>query len=105
MSAIDIVNAAYDATFVNRVTMIMYGTAQDVASEDPATEHHAERLNYAGLVILGNEKPMVVSMHIVSSNASIQATIESDPDARGSNVPDGDIEFALASIWTARSLA
>ncbi len=35
----------------------------------------------------------------------LAAAIEGDPSKLGSNVPDGDIEFAMASIWDSRSLA
>lgn len=85
--------------------MIMFKVAQNVASEDPATANHAERIAYSGMMIRGEEKPQIVAAHVISSNATIGAAIESDPAALGSNVPDGDIEFALASIWDARSLA
>ncbi|QOG18162.1 MULTISPECIES: hypothetical protein [Bradyrhizobium] len=105
MSALDLIATASDPTFAGRVMMIMFKVAQNVAGEDPATANHAERIAYANLVIRGEEKPQLVSAHVISSNPTIAAAIESDPDALGSNVPDGDIEFALASIWDGRSLA
>src|SRR6187455_2866774 len=105
MSALDLIATASDATFAGRVQMIMFKVAQMVASEDSATANHQERLEYASFVIMGEEKPQLVSAHVISSNPTIAAAIESDPDALGSNVPDGDIEFALASIWDSRSLA
>jgi hypothetical protein len=105
MSALDLISTASDPTFAGRVMMIEFKVAQNVASEDPGTAHHAERIAYASMVIRGEEKPQLVAAHVISSNASISAQIESDPVALGSNVPDGDIEFALASIWDARSLA
>ncbi|MBR0879092.1 hypothetical protein ACVMGC_004755 [Bradyrhizobium barranii subsp. barranii] len=105
MAAIDLVATASNDEFAGRVMMIMFKVAQAVATEDPATEYHAERMSYAEMVIRGEEKPKLVSAHVISSNPTIAAAIESDPGAYGSNVPDSDIEFALASIWTARSLA
>jgi hypothetical protein len=105
MSALDLVATASDATFAGRVMMIMFKVAQNVASEDPGTVHHTERIAYSGFVIRGDEKPQVVAAHVISSNPTISMVIESDPAALGSNVPDGDIEFALASIWDSRSLA
>jgi hypothetical protein len=105
MSALDLIATASDPTFAGRVMMIMFNVAQNVSSEDPATANHTERINYAAMVIRGEEKPQLVSAHVISSNATISATIESDPAALGSNVPDGDIEFALASIWDSRSIA
>ncbi len=105
MSALDLISTASDATFSGRVMMIMFKVAQNVASEDPATVNHAERIEYASFVIMGEEKPQLVAAHVVSSNPTIAQKIESDPAALGSNVPDGDIEFALASIWDSRSIA
>jgi hypothetical protein len=105
MSAVDHIAAASDDEFAGRVMMIMFKVAQNVASEDPGTVNHAERIAYASFVIMGEEKPQLVAAHVISSNPAISAEIDSDPDALGSNVPDGDIEFALATIWDARSLA
>jgi hypothetical protein len=105
MSALDQIATASDATFAGRVMMISFKIAQNVASEDAGTVNHAERIAYSGMVIRGEEKPQIVAAHVISSNPTIGAAIEADPPALGSNVPDGDIEFALASIWDARSLA
>ena len=105
MSALDQIAAASDETFAGRVMMIQFKVAQNVASEDPATANHAERIAYASFVIMGEEKPQLVAAHVVSSNPVISGAIDSDPPALGSNVPDGDIEFALATIWDSRSLA
>ena len=105
MSAVDQIATASDPTFSGRVMMIMFKVAQNVASEDPATANHTERINYASYVIMGDEKPQLVAAHVISSNPTISQAIDGDPAALGSNVPDGDIEFALASIWDSRSLA
>ena len=105
MSALDQIAAASDEAFSGRVMMIMFKVAQNVASEDPGTVNHAERIDYAGFVIMGHEKPQLVAAHVISSNPVISGTIDSAPELLGSNVPDSDIEFALATIWDARSLA
>jgi hypothetical protein len=105
MSALDLIATASDETFAGRVMMLMFTVGQQVASEDPATPNHTERMNYAEIIMRGEEKPQLVSAHVISSNPTIAAAIESDPAALGSNVPDNDIEFALSSIWDARSLA
>jgi len=104
MSAENQIRAARDDTYAGRVAMIQLKVAQNVASEDPATAHHAERVNYAYYVIRGDENAKMVAAH-VNTNPSIAQTIDSDPSKFGSNVPDGDIEFTLASIWDARSIA
>lgn len=104
MAAEDLIRAARDDTYAARVAMIQLKVAQNVASEDPGTANHAERVDYASMVIRGDENPKMVAAH-VNTNPSIAATIESDPAKLGANVPDTDIEFTLASIWDARSLA
>src|SRR5262245_23151182 len=104
MSATDLVATAKDPEFFSRVSMIMFKVGQAVATEAPTEPNHAERLNYAMMVLRGGDVPMVVAQHVISSNPTIAAAIEAEPELLGKNVPDGDIEFALASIWTARAL-
>lgn len=104
MSSEDLIRAARDDTYAGRVAMIQLKVAQQVAAEDPGTASHAERVSYAYVVIRGAENPKMVAAH-VNTNPSIAATIEADPSKLGANVPDGDIEFTLATIWDARSLA
>jgi hypothetical protein len=105
MSSLDLIAAARNDEFAARVLFISMKTAQMVASEDPATENHTERVNYAGFVIRGDDNGKMIATQVIASNPTISAAIESDPTKYGSNVPDGDIEFALATIWTARSIA
>jgi hypothetical protein len=105
MAAINYIATARNDEFAARVMMLSYKVAQNVASEDPATADHGLRINYAGRVIRGSDNPKNIAAHVISSNPTIEATIDSDPLKYGSNVPDGDIEFALASIWTARAKA
>ncbi|MBR0940964.1 hypothetical protein ACVI1J_004136 [Bradyrhizobium diazoefficiens] len=105
MSALDLISTASDETFAGRVMILMFKAGQMVASEAPDAPNHAERVAYAQRVMRGQEQPQLVAAHVISSNPTIAQTIESDPAALGSNVPDADIEFALSSIWTARSLA
>jgi hypothetical protein len=105
MAALDLIATARDDTFAARVSMITFKVAQAVASEDPGTANHTERIDYAFRNIVGNENPKLVAAHCISSNPTIAATIEATPQNKGSDVPDADIEFALSSIWDARALA
>jgi hypothetical protein len=105
MSALDLITVASNDTFAGRVTIIAIKVAQNVASEDPATQAHAARVSYAGRVLRGDEKPKLIAAHVIASNLTIAANIEANAAALGSNIPDGDIEFALSSIWTARAQA
>ena len=105
MAAIDLIATASNAEFSGRVMMIAFKVAQNVASEDPSTASHTERVDYAERIMRGDDKPNLMSAHVISSNPTIGMAIEAEPQLLGSNVPDGDIEFALSSIWTARALA
>jgi hypothetical protein len=105
MAALNYIATARNEEFAARVLMIAIKVAQNVSSEDAATTDHQVRVNYAGRVIRGTDNPKNIAAHVISSNPSIQANIDSAPEQLGANIPDGDIEFALASIWTARALA
>jgi len=105
MAAVDLITTARNPEFSGRVLMIAFKVAQMVATEDVATPEHAARVAYAGLIIRGDEHQQLIAAHVVSSNPTISAAIESEPASLGSNVPDADIEFALSSIWTARAIA
>lgn len=105
MSALDHINTARNPTFAARVTQISLKVAQAVATEAPTEPNHTERVNYANITFRGDENPKMLGAHMISSNPTMQATIDGDPAALGSNIPDNDIEFALSSIWTARAVA
>lgn len=105
MSAIDQITAARDDEFASRVAMIIFKVAQAVATEPDTEPDHDVRLDYAARNIRGDENPKLVSAHVISSNPTIAAAIDAEPELKGSNVPDNDIEFALSSIWTARAKA
>lgn len=89
-------------SFYQRVSYIALKTAQNVATEDPGTANHAERVAYANKLFRGEDSALLLASHVVASNPTIQATLDSDgADA----VPDNDIEYALGGIWNARALA
>jgi len=105
MSALDHIATARSDGFSSRVLMLSMTTAQQVAAEDPAEPDHAARVDYANRTFRGDENPKLLATHVIASNPTIMATIDEDPGAYGANVPDNDIAFALASIWTARAIA
>lgn len=103
MAAVNQIATARNEEFSARVLFIATKVAQNVASEDPGTVDHAVRFAYAMRVIRGSDNPKMIATQVIASNATIQIAIDNSPELYGSNVPDGDIEFALASIWTARA--
>lgn len=105
MTAIDLIATSRNLDFAGRVLMLAFKAAQQVASEDPTTPEHETRVLYAQRIMRGDEHQQLIAAHLIASNPTIAATIESNPTLLGANVPDGDIEFALGGIWTARALA
>lgn len=102
MATTDIIAGASDPVFYTRVSFISLKTAQNVASEDPSTPNHENRTNYAERIFRGGDNALLISMHIAASNPTIAAELES---GGGAAVPDGDIEYALATIWDSRANA
>jgi len=102
MPSLEIIAEVSKPTFYSRVAFIALKVAQNVASEAPGTANHENRVAYSGRVFRGDDSAILLAQHVVSSNATISAMIQS---MGGDAVPDGDIEFALASIWDARSNA
>jgi hypothetical protein len=101
MAALDLVAASRDNTFAARVALIALKSAVAVGNEDPATADHAERLAWANKALRGAVNNKHLAGAIIASNTTITATINANPLNLGSDVPDGDIEFALNSIITA----
>lgn len=102
MATRDIIAAASDPVYYTRVAFIALKAAQNVAAEDPGTANHANRVAYAGRVLTGADKALLLALHIAASNATIASTLES---SGGEAVPDGDIEYAMGQIWDARANA
>lgn len=102
MATKDIIAAASAPVFYTRVAFIALKAAQNVSSEDPATPNHAARIAYAGRVLTGDDKALLIALHIAASNPTIAGTLEADG---GDAVPDGDIEYAMGQIWDARANA
>jgi len=102
MATRDIITAASDPVFYTRVSFIALKTAQNVATEDPATANHANRVDYAERIFRGGDNALLIAMHIAASNGTIAGTLET---GGGDAVPDGDIEFAMGGLWDARANA
>lgn len=86
--------------FYQRVLFLALISAQQVATEDPDTENHEARRDYANMILRGEENGQLLAVHVIAANAVIRDSI-----LAGDEPEDADIEFVLASIWTARALA
>src|SRR6187397_2110993 len=73
MSAEDLIRTARNDTYAGRVAMLQLKVAQNVASEDPNTVHHAERISYSYFVIRGDENPKMVAAHVNTNPVSAAA--------------------------------
>jgi hypothetical protein len=82
------------------VSFISLKVAQNVGAEDPSAPNHANRLAYCARIFTGADSALLLAQHVAASNPTIASTLETQG---GDAVPDGDIEFALASIWDARA--
>lgn len=91
-----------DYDFVNRVKALTAKTAVNVGNEGAEEPNHTARANFASYA-LKNDVSFQMSLALIMSNPTIQSTIDSNfgsgATAAGAAVPDGDIEFAIASVW------
>lgn len=93
----DIVDVAAKPSFIARVNYAVMVAAVAVAAEDPATPSHATRVVFANTIITGGRASGAVDA--VLANPTIAA--ESDSSQRGENIPDGDLQFAVNSLFNA----
>jgi hypothetical protein len=100
MATKDIIDAASDPTFYTRVSFISLKVAQNVATEDPGTANHENRLAYCARIFTGQDGALLLAQHVAASNPTIASTLETQG---GDAVPDADIEFALGAIWDSRA--
>lgn len=102
MAVKDIIREVGNSDFYTRVAFIALKVAEAVAIESGATPNHANRLAYAYKVMSGEDKALLIAMHVAASNPTIAATLTATGHA---TVTDGDIEYALGQLWDARSNA
>lgn len=91
----DIVDVAAKASFIGRVQYALTIAAVNVAAEDPGTPNHADRLVLAEKILAGSYP--AGSVNAVLANPTIAA--ESDSSQRGENIADGDLQFAVNSLF------
>ena len=91
-----------DPVFYSRVAFLALKAAQSIATEGAGYPNHSNRVAYANKIFRGEESGLNLAMHVVASNPTITSTIINSGNEA---VSDGDIEFALATIWDARANA
>jgi len=99
MSSLQIVAAAAEPEFYQRVAFIALRVAHHIISSD---HHHDDEASvaYANRIIAGAENALMLAMHVAASSERIADTLEV---SGGVGVEDGKIERALESIWAVRA--
>lgn len=82
---------AADTSFQAKIDYAMMVAATQIAAEDPATASHDIRKAFGTKVIAGNYSVARVALAVLT-NSTIAAEA-------GSTIPDGDIQFAVNSLW------
>lgn len=94
----DIVDVAAKPSFQARVNYALTIAAVNVAAEDPGTPNHVARVEFAERVLQGDYS-LSGAVNAVLANTTIAA--ESTSAERGEGIPDGDLQFAVNSIFDA----
>jgi hypothetical protein len=79
--------------------MILMAIAVNVANEDPATSNHANRLKLAQAHFRAGVNAKTLAAALIANNASIQATIDANPGALGSDVSDADLQSVIGGLY------
>lgn len=91
MAYADVFNAANDANFQGRCLAACWVAANDILGEDPQTENHAQRVNWATNILRDRSAatPRQIAVQVLRNS-----TIAGNPGASS----DGDIQFQVNSI-------
>lgn len=102
MSSTKVLNEAASPVFCQRVAFMAIRAAHLVATEPPDTDGHAYRVAYAQHIFRGDEKALLLTLHVLSADEGIIQALE---EGNHENVTDDAIAQALANIWDARARA
>jgi hypothetical protein len=101
-----IIEAAAEKIFCQRVAFIAFQVATAITGEPPETPNHLERLFYCDFIYRGDEKALLLTLHVVASSSEICSVLSGDGGEGGqAMVTDEMLTTAIANIWDARALA
>ena len=100
MASEKIMQAVADKLFCQRVAFVAMQVAARSTGEPPETPNYANRVAYANMVIRGDERALLLAVHVVSASSDIGAALEA-----GSEVTDEQLAIALEAIWDTRATA
>jgi hypothetical protein len=100
MASEKIMQAVADKLFCQRVAFVAMQVAARSTGEPPETPNYANRVAYANMVFRGDERALLLAVHVVSASSDIGAALEA-----GSEVTDEQLALALEAIWDTRATA
>lgn len=100
----DLITIAGNTRFQDRIKYALTQAAISVYNEASSTTGHVARVGYATGVIGGSYNLAAASLAVLTnSTIAAEATLSTGPP--GFSIPDGDIQFAVNSVWDALSNA
>lgn len=100
MASEKIMQAVADKLFCQRVAFVAMQVATRSTGEPPETPNYANRVAYANMVFRGDERALLLAVHVASASSDIGAALEA-----GSEVTDEQLALALEAIWDTRATA
>ena len=100
MASDKLIDAIANPALVQRVAYMALRTAHEVATEPPETENHALRMAYAETIFRGEDKVLLLALHLAAAEPAI-----ADALVNGTEVQDLDMENALKAVWNVRAAA
>jgi hypothetical protein len=98
---LDAARIAANRNWIERVNLMALDAAVDILAEDPAAADHEVRVKLAYGLIQGRQDLSAVFPKLVLTNETIRASAVADIANFGATVPDGDLQFTIASTFTA----
>ena len=102
MPSQSIIEAAAEKVFCQRVALIAFQVATTITGEPPETPSHLERLFYCDFIFRGDEKALLLTLHVVAASPEICGALDEGGQAA---VSDEMLETAIISVWNPRALA
>lgn len=93
----ELITIAGNSGFQDRVKYALTSAAVSVFNEASSSTGHAARVAYADSVIAGNYNLAPASLAVLTNTTiAAEATLGSAPSF---GIPDGDLQFAVNSLW------
>jgi hypothetical protein len=98
-SLTDLSSIALSVDFSRRINMAAFNCALAVMAESANTPSHAQRVIFAATILAGNSPNLLLAYGILNNTTiAAEADVSSPP---GFAIPDGDLQFAMNSIFNA----